>query len=173
MFTARGIPVIYYGSETGFMRGRAEHAGNRNYFGEERVSNAPQSPIFGPLQRIATLRRNTPALQRGVQVDLQLRGNQAAFLRVYQHAGMTQTALVLLNKGDAAADIAVSRLLQPGSWRDAFSGEQVQVQGRVTLQVPAHGVRVLLSDAPVTDVALRKQLDAQMADQAARDARNK
>ncbi|AKS15896.1 alpha-amylase family glycosyl hydrolase [Xanthomonas campestris] len=173
LFTARGIPVIYYGSETGFMRGRAEHAGNRNYFGEERVSNAPQSPIFGPLQRIATLRRNTPALQRGVQVDLQLRGNQAAFLRVYQHAGMTQTALVLLNKGDAAADIAVSRLLQPGSWRDAFSGEQVQVQGRVTLQVPAHGVRVLLSDAPVTDVALRKQLDAQMADQAARDARNK
>ncbi|WP_205974201.1 hypothetical protein, partial [Pseudomonas viridiflava] len=66
-----------------------------------------------------------------------------------------------------------SRLLQPGSWRDAFSGEQVQVQGRLTLQVPAHGVRVLLTDAPVTDAALRKQLDAQMADQAARDARNK
>lgn len=27
LFTARGIPVVYYGSETGFMRGRAEHAG--------------------------------------------------------------------------------------------------------------------------------------------------
>ena len=34
---ARGIPVLYYGSETGFMRGRAEHAGNRNYFGQERI----------------------------------------------------------------------------------------------------------------------------------------
>ena len=26
LFTARGIPVVYYGSEVGFMRGRAEHA---------------------------------------------------------------------------------------------------------------------------------------------------
>lgn len=36
LFTARGIPVVYYGSETGFMRGRAEHAGNRAYFGQPR-----------------------------------------------------------------------------------------------------------------------------------------
>ncbi len=105
LFTARGIPVIYYGSEIGFMRGRAEHAGNRNYFGVERIRTAPQSPIFGPLQRIAQVHRNTPALQRGVQVDVQLHGDQAAFLRVYQYAGTTQTALVLLNKADAAATI--------------------------------------------------------------------
>ena len=37
LFTARGIPVIYYGSETGFMRGKAEHQGNRNYYGQERI----------------------------------------------------------------------------------------------------------------------------------------
>nr|WP_283161571.1 alpha-amylase family glycosyl hydrolase [Xanthomonas nasturtii] len=173
LFTARGIPVIYYGSEIGFMRGRAEHAGNRNYFGVERIRNAPQSPIFGPLKQIAQVRRDTPALQRGMQVDVQLHGNQAAFLRVYQHAGTTQAALVLLNKADTAATIEVKRLLHSGVWRDAVSGEQVQVQGRLTLPVPAHGVRVLLSDAPITDPALRKQLDAQMAEQAARDPRNR
>ncbi|UXA53699.1 alpha-amylase family glycosyl hydrolase [Xanthomonas prunicola] len=173
LFTARGIPVIYYGSEIGFMRGRAEHAGNRNYFGAERIRTAPHSPIFGPLQQIARLRRDTPALQRGVQVDVLLRGDHAAFLRVYQHAGTSQTALVLLNKGDAAANIEVTRFLQPGTWRDAMSGEQVPVQRRLLAPVPAHGVRVLLSDAPITDPALRRQLDAQMAEQAARDARNR
>ncbi|KQQ75347.1 cyclomaltodextrin glucanotransferase [Xanthomonas sp. Leaf131] len=173
LFTARGIPVIYYGSEIGFMRGRAEHAGNRNYFGEARIRNAPQSPIFGPLQQIARLRRDTPALQRGLQVDAQLRGNQAAFFRIYQHAGTAQTALVLLNKGDEVVNIEVTRFLQPGTWRDAVSGEQLQVQRRLLTQVPAHGVRVLLSDAAITDPALRKQLDAQMAEQAARDARNR
>src|SRR5690606_16468124 len=91
LFTARGIPVIYYGSETGFMRGRAEHAGNRAYFGQERVDIAPQSPIFAPLRRIARLRETTPALQRGLQVDVALRGDQAAFYRVYQHGGQAQT----------------------------------------------------------------------------------
>ncbi|WP_161698199.1 alpha-amylase family glycosyl hydrolase [Xanthomonas arboricola] len=173
LFTARGIPVIYYGSETGFMRGRAEHAGNRNYFGAERIRTAPHSPIFGPLQQIARLRRDTPALQRGVQVDVLLRGDHAAFLRVYQHAGASQTALVLLNKGDAAANIEVTRFLQPGTWRDAMSDEQVPVQHRLLAPVPAHGVRVLLLDAPITDLDLRRQLDVQMAEQAARDARNR
>src|SRR3546814_13731552 len=35
LFTARGIPVVYYGSEVGFMRGRGEHAGNRTSFRSE------------------------------------------------------------------------------------------------------------------------------------------
>ncbi len=63
--------------------------------------------------------------------------------------------------------------LHPGAWRDVVSGEQVQVQRDFATAVPAHGVRVLLSDAPITDPALRKQLDLQMAEQVARDARNR
>ncbi|KAG1389771.1 hypothetical protein G6F59_015432 [Rhizopus arrhizus] len=77
LFTARGIPVVYYGSETGFMRGRAEHAGNRAYFGQPRVDAAPQSPLFAPLQRIARLREATPALQRGLQVNERLQDDEA------------------------------------------------------------------------------------------------
>ncbi|MEE7565586.1 cyclomaltodextrin glucanotransferase, partial [Xanthomonas sp. Kuri4-3] len=39
-------------------------------------------------------------------------------------------------------------------------------------EVPAHGVRVFLNEDPVTQPALRRRLDAQMAEQARRDARN-
>ncbi len=158
LFTTRGIPALYYGSETGFMRGRAEHAGNRNYFGQARVDAAPKSPIHGPLTRIASLRRDTPALQRGLQLNLLMKGDEAAFYRVYERDGVAQTALVLLNKGDTPTRIVLDEHVQQGAWRDAFSGEAIQVGDTLTLEVPSHDVRVLLFERPLTNPALRQRL---------------
>ncbi len=165
LFTARGFPVVYYGSETGFMRGRAEHAGNRNYYGQERIDAASRSAIFDNLRRIAQARRESVALQRGLQLTLELAGDRAAFYRVYQHEGERQSALVLLNKGDAPARFALGEDLQPGRWRNAFDGSEMGVEaGRSPeLDVPAHGVAVWLLDAPVTDPALRERLDRLMS----------
>jgi glycosidase len=171
LFTARGIPVIYYGSETGFMRSRAEHAGNRAYFGQERVNDAPKSPIFAPLQRIARLREATPALQRGLQVNERLQGDEAVFFRVLQQDDTAQTALVLLNKGDTARSIEVRRYLQAGTWRDALGGASQTVTGSLTAEVPAHGVRVFVLDAQVEQTALQQQLKAAVDDQRARTRR--
>src|ERR1043165_1403830 len=126
LFTARGIPVVYYGSETGFMRGAREHAGNRNYYGVERLQAGSQHPIHSKLRRIAKRRAQSPALQRGLQLDVRLRGDEAVFYRVYQHAGTAQTALVVLNKGDQPRSSVVREFLEPGSWRDAFTGETLE-----------------------------------------------
>ena len=167
LFTARGIPAVYYGSETGFMRGRAEHMGNRNYYGQDRVDAASKSPIYPALKRIATLRRESPALQRGLQLNLRMKGDEAVFYRVYQHQGTAQTALVLLNKGDAARSISVSDYLQPGTWSDGFSGRKVKVGKQLRMEVPAHGVRVLFFDQALT----RKDLRARLADSMARKDR--
>ncbi|MGE8246918.1 MAG: alpha-amylase family glycosyl hydrolase [Stenotrophomonas maltophilia] len=171
LFTARGIPVIYYGSETGFMRSRAEHAGNRAYFGQERVNDAPKSPIFAPLQRIARLREATPALQRGLQVNERLQGDEAVFFRVLQQGDTAQTALVLLNKGDTARSIEVRRYLQAGTWRDALGGARQTVTGSLTAEVPAHGVRVFVLDAQVEQTALQQQLKVAVDDQRAHTRR--
>jgi len=171
LFTARGIPVLYYGSETGFMRSRAEHAGNRAYFGQPRVDAAPQSPIFGPLQRIAKLREATPALQRGLQVNERLQGDQAVFYRVLQHGDTAQTALVLLNKGGTASTFEVSRYLQPGTWRDALGGGSQAVKRSLKADVPAHGVKVYLLDAAVNQKELQAELAKAVADQQARTTR--
>ena len=163
LFTARGIPAIYYGSETGFMRGRAEHAGNRNYYGQQRIDAGKQNAIHRDLSRIARLRRDSPALQRGLQFSLRLKGDEAAFYRVYEHAGANQTALVLLNKGDAQKRMQVSDYLQAGKWRDAFSGERIQAGDSLELDVPAHGVRVLFFDQALTRADLRARLSESMA----------
>ncbi|WKE65199.1 alpha-amylase family glycosyl hydrolase [Gallaecimonas kandeliae] len=163
LFTARGIPVIYQGSEVGFMRGRGEHAGNRNYFGQARIDGAPKSPIYQHLKAIAQLRKANVALQQGLMLPIRLQGDEAQFLRVYQKGAVHQQALVLLNKGDQPLEAKVGQYLQAGAWRDALSGEVVDIQGELQAQVPAHGVRVLLLDAPVRDQALAKALDELMA----------
>lgn len=164
LFTARGIPVIYYGSEIGFERGAAEHSGNRNYFGTEGIQTAKSHPIRTALARIAKLRQASPALQRGLQLNLELQGDRAAFYRIYQHAGVHQVALVLLNKGDASQHFNVSDKLQSGQWRSAFDDRQMTVGsgGSLEADVPAHGVQVFLLDAPVTEQALRRALDTAM-----------
>jgi cyclomaltodextrin glucanotransferase len=171
LFTARGIPVLYYGSETGFMRGRAEHAGNRNYFGQERIDAAPRSPIHRQLRRIANLRAQSPALQRGLQVNVLMQGDRAAFYRVIQRGNERQIALVLLNKGNAPAAFEVKELLQAGRWHAALAGNDVEIAEGGTLQasVPAHGVEVYLLDAPVVDARLRTALERAMTGATPRD----
>lgn len=162
LFTARGIPAIYYGSETGFMRGAAEHAGNRNYYGQQRIDAAGDSAIYRNLKRIANLRRDSIALQRGLQLNLMLKGDTGAFYRVYEHDGQAQTALVLLNKADKASTLRLETLLQAGTWRDGFDGSQVRIDDRLALEVPAHGVRVLFYDGAPTNADLRKRLAEDM-----------
>lgn len=171
LFTARGIPVIYYGSETGFMRGTAEHAGNRNYFGQQRIDAAVSHPIRESLKRIARIRAASPALQRGLQLNLLLQDDRAAFYRVIAHGGAQQIALVLLNKGDAPADFVIADLLQAGAWRAAIGGGVVDVVdvGTLSASVPAHGVEVYLLDAAVTRGDLKAKLDHAMATARRRD----
>lgn len=174
LFTARGIPVVYYGSEMAFMAGTKEHEGNRNYFGPENVARARNHRIREALAHIARIRAESPALQRGLQLNLDFGGDRAAFLRVYEADGVNQTALVLLNKGDAPARFAIDRWISAGAWRDASSGATVKVSGRgaaLELDVPAHGVRVMLLDQRNTNRELVAELNRLMA--VAADSRNR
>jgi glycosidase len=160
LFTARGIPAIYYGSETGFERGKAEHQGNRNYYGQQRIDAASKSPIYRQLKRIASLREKTPALQRGLMLPIRFAGNQAAFYRVYQQGDTHQIALVLLNKGDVPAPFDIGDYLQAGRWQPALGGAAIDVAegGYLHASVPAHDVQVYLLDATATRADLVAEL---------------
>ena len=160
LFTSRGIPVIYYGSETAFRAGRPEHGGNRDFFGSDRIEAAGMHPVRTALKRIANVRKASPALQRGLQVNVTLRGDSAVFYRVFQHDGRAQTALVMLNKSDAEQSLSVNRYLSRGTWHDALTGETRRI-GRgdaLAATVPAHGVRVWLFDGPVTNASMGRAL---------------
>jgi glycosidase len=157
LFTSRGIPVIYYGSEVNFMTGKAEHEGNRNYFGQERIEQAKSHPIQQNLTRIANIRRNSPALQKGLQVNLEFAGNKASFLRIFQNGGVYQTALVLLNKGNQTEQFEITEMLSSGTWIDAFSGESLMVvehSPSLVTTVAKNDVKVLLFNDATTNAEL-------------------
>lgn len=157
LFTSRGIPAIYYGSEVSFMPGAAEHFGNRNYFGPEGIAAARKSPVRQALSTIAHIRGRNVSLQKGLQLNLRFVGQTAAFYRIYQKDGVNQTALVMLNKGDTPQTITLDTLVQPGAWREQVTGAARTVAPGAkafAAEVPAHGVRVFVRDAPLTDPAL-------------------
>lgn len=146
MFTSRGIPVVYYGSEVGFRAGRPEHGGNRDYFGQENIEAARSHSIRTALSKIARIRKESVALQRGLQVNLELADDVAAFYRVYQYGNERQTALVLLNKNDDEKIVNAEDWLFAANWVDAASGAEIDPSGGdATVTVPAHGFRVILT----------------------------
>ena len=108
------------------------------------------------------MRKTSVALQRGLQANVEFTDDTAVFYRVYQDYAIRQTALVLLNKGDEDTDIPVTQWVSTGNWRDAVSGEDIYIRSddpSMLVTVPAHGVRVLLFDAPVNNVQLMEELD--------------
>lgn len=161
LFTSRGIPVVYYGSEIAFRAGADQHAGNRDYFGQENIERARSHPIHAALSRIAAIRKNSIALQRGLQFNLEFGEDTAAFYRVFQQDGRNQTALVLLNKGDASSSFAIKSGLSGGPWRDAATGERVIVDASsptIVAVVPPHDVRVFLFDSPLDNASFAAEL---------------
>jgi glycosidase len=165
LFTSRGIPAYYYGSEIGFERGTAEHFGNRNYFGQERVNAARLHPIRQNLVKIANIRKANVSLQKGLQLNLKFAGDIASFYRIYQRGDTNQTALVMLNKGNAARSITLQTLIEPGTWRDAISGKAITIkpgQSSFSANVPAHGLRLFLKDKLLTNSALLKRANQLM-----------
>jgi cyclomaltodextrin glucanotransferase len=162
IFTSRGIPVVYYGSESGFRAGAKEHAGNRDYFGPDNLALARQHPIRDALVRVAGIRRHSVALQRGLQLNLAFDQDTAVFLRVYQHAGVSQSALVLLNRGNEPATLSVGEMLNRGQWHDAVTDVVVEVHDAgpdLVLTVAPHGLRVLLFNGPVNNPELASSLE--------------
>lgn len=162
LFTTRGIPVLYYGSETGFQRGKSEHEGNRNYYGIENIKKAREHKIYRSLKKVVKLRQSHPALQRGLQVNVFLKGDIAAFYRVYQYGDVSQTALVLLNKSDEPAEITVKRYLNKGKWFDALSGKPVHIADNLKANVHPHGIRVFVNNDKITNKDLIEVLDRMM-----------
>jgi glycosidase len=162
LFTSRGIPVVYQGSELGFMRGKAEHQGNRNYLGQENIELAKRHPIHAALSRIANVRKTTPALQNGLQVNVELAGNMAAFYRVLVKDGVSQIALVLLNKGNNVAEFQIEKYLQQGQWQSQLSDKSIRVndtRSSLISQVAPHDVQVWLYNGVITQTQLLDQLN--------------
>jgi glycosidase len=136
-FTERGIPCVYYGTEAEMPGG--DEPDNRRYFGPDGIKKAVSDPVYAHLRKLNALRRASPALQKGTQSPLYASHDQYAFRRDYGW----RTAYVFLNKAGAAASVPAD--LPPGNYTELYSGREVVVTGKARVEVPPHGVAVLVS----------------------------
>ena len=163
MFTFRGIPCLYYGSEIGFRRGSAIDRGphgplsdtGRAYFGGY-ITGDVEASDFGDYQasgnvaatlnhdvaqhliRLNKIRQAVPALRKGQWTDDGCEANGGiAFKRAYKDS----YALVALNGGATFTDCPA------GTYTDVVTG-QTYTGSTITVDAPqTQGqVRVLVKD---------------------------
>lgn len=161
MFTFRGIPCLYYGSEVEFKKGDVIDLGpnialentGRAYFGDYlegsvtatdfseytasgTVADTLASPLSKHLSKVNAIRRAIPALQKGQYTASSnyVSGGNMSYIRRYTNKdeGVDSLALVTISSG------ATFKNIPNGTYIDAVTGD-VQNVTNGTLTVPTIG----------------------------------
>ncbi|GGL94045.1 alpha-amylase [Streptomyces fumigatiscleroticus] len=169
MWTFRGIPTLYYGSEIEFQKGKQIDCGptcplattGRAYYGDHltgdlkvsgfgevdsasgEVANTLSRPLVQHVQRLNRIRRAVPALQMG-QYSTEGVSGSMAFKRRYTSGSTDSFALVTVTGSATFTGIP------DGTYRDAVTGDTRTVTGG-TLSVAAPGkgnLRVYVLNGP-------------------------
>ena len=162
MFTFRGIPCVYYGSEVEFAKGQKIDVGpnaplaetGRAYFGDylEGTVNATdfseytatgevkatlESPLAKHLTKLNAVRRAIPALQKGQYTsDSKYASGSMAYIRRYtdEKEGIDSLALVTVSGG------ATFKNIPNGTYIDAITGDkQTVTNGTLTATCSGKG----------------------------------
>ena len=157
MFTFRGIPCVYYGSEVEFKKGELIDKGTlislensgRAYFGDYlegsvnatdfseytasgTVADTLASPLSKHLSKINAIRRAIPALQKGQYTasNTYVTGGNMSYIRRYTDDSTDSLALVTISSG------ATFKNIPNGTYIDAVTGDVKEVTNG-TLIVPS------------------------------------
>ncbi len=169
MWTFRGIPTLYYGSEIEFQKGKKIDCGptcplastGRAYFGDHLagsvtatdfgkvgsasgpVATTLDQPLVKHLQRLNQIRRAVPALQMG-QYSTEGISGQMAFKRRYTSGSTDSFALVTVSGSATYTGIP------NGTYTDAVTGDVKTVSsGSLSVAAPGKGnLRVYVLNGP-------------------------
>lgn len=158
MFTFRGIPCLYYGSEIEFQKGQSIDVGTgaalsttgRAYFGDHIEGNVTATdfseytasgavaetlnyPLAKHIQRLNQIRRAIPALQKGQYSREGVSGNMA-YKRGYTDPETGEKSFVCVSVTDAATFSGIPN----GTYVDAVTGDTQNVTNG-TLSIAASG----------------------------------
>jgi glycosidase len=158
IWTARGIPCLYYGEEIEFMKGAPQDVvGERDtlaetgraYFGdhltEERIATTQAHPLYRHLRRLNGIRRAIPALQKARMGQVSEWGSGMSFVRDLDD-GASYAVVGLAIGSDQEVTVGGVR---NGLYRDAVSGREVQVgDGILSFQVRANSAGIYVLNGP-------------------------
>jgi len=158
IWTARGIPCLYFGEEIEFMKGAPQDVeGERDtldqtgraYFGDhldqEQIAETQSHPIYRHIQRLNQIRRAVPALQKAPMSRVAEWGSGMSFIRDLSEAG--SYAVVGLAIG-ADQQIRVDGV-RDGIYSDAVTDNKIQVSGgHIAFGVRANSAGIYVLDGP-------------------------
>ncbi len=158
IWTARGIPCLYYGEEIAFMRGAPQDVEGekdtldqtgRAYFGDhltdERIGQTQSHPLYQHIKRLNQIRRAVPALQKAQMTQVSEWGSGMRFVRDLSGEG-SYAVIGLAIGSDQSVTVDGVR---DGIYRDAVTGREVQIRdGRLSFSVPANSAGIYVLDGP-------------------------
>jgi glycosidase len=158
LWTARGIPCLYYGEEIEFMKGAPQDViGNddtldttgRAYFGEhlsdERIAETQAHPLYRHIRRLNMIRRAIPALQKGSMSQVQEWGGGMSYVRDWND-GESYAVVGLAIGGDQGVTVGGVR---NGTYRDAVTGREAGVgDGTLSFTVRGNSAGIYVLDGP-------------------------
>ncbi len=170
MFTFRGIPCLYYGSEIEFQKGKPIDVGpnaplsttGRAYFGDKitgtvvasgfgtyssasgNVKTTLDYPLAQHIRRLNMFRRAIPALQKGQYSVSDISGSGMAYKRRYTMGSVDSFALITVSGSATFYNIP------NGTYKDAVTGQVITVSnGSLTANCSGKGnVRIFVLDLP-------------------------
>ncbi|MGD8588263.1 MAG: alpha-amylase family glycosyl hydrolase [Chromatiales bacterium] len=157
IWTARGIPCLYFGEEIEFMKGAPQdvegekdtlETTGRAYFGDhltdDRIAETRAHPIYQHIRRLNLIRRAVPALQKARMTQVNEWGSGMSFVRDLSEQG--SFAVVGLAIG-SEQQVSVSGVL-PGVYRDAVTGAQQHSDGSLHFHVKANSAGIWVLNGP-------------------------
>lgn len=158
LWTARGIPCLYYGEEIEFMKGAPQDVeGERDtldttgraYFGDhltdERIGETQAHPRYQHIKRLNQIRRAVPALQKAEMSHIGEWGGGMSFVRDWNDGESYVVVGLAIGGGQ---DITVGGV-RNGVYRDCVTGNEVHVgDGTLWFHVNGNSAGVYVLDGP-------------------------
>lgn len=148
IYLFRGVPVVYYGTEAMYSWSGAHASTNKDdivsrwMLGDQGINYVKQNKptMYKHLKVLNTIRSASPCIQKGVQKNIVMKGDQAAFTRTYEG----KTAYVAISKGAAYSQKFDN--VQSGTYTEyssssngTYTAKEISVSGSYTASVPANG----------------------------------
>lgn len=148
IYLFRGVPVVYYGTEAMYSWSGAHASTNKDdivsrwMLGDQGINYVKQNKptMYKHLKALNTIRSASPCIQKGVQKNIVMKGDQAAFTRTYEG----KTAYVAISKGAAYSQKFDN--VQSGTYTEyssssngTYTEKEISVSGSYTASVPANG----------------------------------
>jgi glycosidase len=132
------MPLLYSGQEVSLKK-------RLRFFEKDTINwNGPSLASF--YSAIFALKHREPALANGhwggAQTALKTNGGDRVY--AFTRTEGANTVLTAVNFGDAPVRAAYGGLTKPGVYNDWFAKQPVMLQGNGSIDIPAHGYRVLV-----------------------------